>query len=189
VSDPTFWLEARASGLLAYVLLTCSVLAGLLLKSRPFGATPRPAAVTDSHRLLALLALSATAVHGTALVLDRTVTITVTDLLVPGMIPYRPLWTGTGVVAGELMVVVYLSFSQRKRIGVANWRRLHWATYGVFAAMVVHGAASGTDTKEAWVRGLYAVTVGLVAAAAFWRGAVPPRRAARRVTHAAAEAP
>ena len=36
-SDPTFWLLARASGLTAYVLLTVSVLAGLVLKSRPFG--------------------------------------------------------------------------------------------------------------------------------------------------------
>ena len=36
--DPTFWLLARASGLTAYVLLTLSVLAGLVLKSRPFGA-------------------------------------------------------------------------------------------------------------------------------------------------------
>jgi hypothetical protein len=35
--DPTFWLLARASGLTAYVLLTGSVLAGLTLKSRPFG--------------------------------------------------------------------------------------------------------------------------------------------------------
>lgn len=185
MSDPTFWLEARASGLLAYLLLTCSVLAGLLLKSRPFGSVPKPASVTDVHRFLALLAIAATAVHGITLVLDRSITITFAALVVPGWIPYRPLATGIGVVAAELMVVVYASFSQRKRIGARNWRRLHWATYGVFAAMVVHGAGSGTDTKEAWVRGLYAVTVGLVVAASFWRGAVPPRRASRPV-HAAA---
>ncbi len=185
MTDPTFWLEARASGLLAYLLLTCSVLAGLLVKSRPFGSTPKPAAVTDVHRFLALLALAATSVHGLALVLDRSITITLADLLVPGGIPYRPIATGVGVVAAELMLVVYVSFSQRKRIGAKNWRRLHWATYGVFAAMVVHGAGSGTDTKEAWVRGLYAITVGLVIAATFWRAAVPPKRAARSARAAA----
>ncbi|HZQ16747.1 MAG TPA: ferric reductase-like transmembrane domain-containing protein [Gaiellaceae bacterium] len=179
MTDPTFWLEARASGLLAYLLLTASVLAGLLLKSKPFGNEPRPASVTDAHRFLALLAIAATAVHGLTLVLDRSITITLSDLLVPGRIPYRPLATGVGVVAAELMAAVYVSFSQRKRIGAKNWRRLHWATYAVFAAMVVHGAASGTDTKEAWVRALYAVTVGLVAAATFWRAVVPPRRPAR----------
>ena len=31
-SDPTFWILARASGLLAYGLLTSSVLAGIVLK-------------------------------------------------------------------------------------------------------------------------------------------------------------
>ncbi len=184
MTDPTFWLEARASGLLAYLLLTASALAGLMLKSRPFGATPKPAAVTDVHRLLALLALAATAVHGITLVLDRSITITIADLVVPGGIPYRPVATGVGVVAAELMLVVYVSFSQRKRIGAKNWRRLHWATYVVFGAMVVHGAGSGTDTKEAWVRGLYAVTVGLVVAAAFWRWVVPPRRASARPARA-----
>ena len=32
-TDPTFWILARSSGLLAYVLLTSSVLAGLVLGS------------------------------------------------------------------------------------------------------------------------------------------------------------
>ena len=56
-SDPTFWILARASGLLAYALLTSSVLAGIVLKARPFGAAPKAATVTDLHRFLALLGL------------------------------------------------------------------------------------------------------------------------------------
>ena len=95
-TDPTFWIEARASGLAAYLLVTCSVLAGLVLKSRPFGKALKPAAVTDLHRFVALLALGAIAVHGATLALDRTVSITWVGLLVPGTISYRPLWTGSG---------------------------------------------------------------------------------------------
>jgi hypothetical protein len=53
-SDLTFWILARTSGLVAYALLTASVLAGLVLKSRPFSAL-KPALVTDLHRFLALL--------------------------------------------------------------------------------------------------------------------------------------
>ena len=66
-SDPTFWIEARASGMLAFALLTLSVIAGLVLKSRPFGTALKPATVTDTHRFLALLCLGATAIHGAAL--------------------------------------------------------------------------------------------------------------------------
>ena len=57
-ADPTFWLLARASGMTAYALLTASVLAGLVLKARPLRSL-KPAAVTDTHRFLALLARSA----------------------------------------------------------------------------------------------------------------------------------
>lgn len=105
--------------------------------------------------------------------------ITIADLFVPGWIPYRPAATGIGVLGAEAMLLVYASFSQRKRIGIANWRRLHWLTYGVFAAMLVHGVLSGTDTASPWARAMYAGTSGLVVGVTFWRAAVPPRRRAR----------
>ena len=41
--DPTFWMLARASGLTAYLLLTASVVAGLVVKSRPFGRAVKAA--------------------------------------------------------------------------------------------------------------------------------------------------
>jgi sulfoxide reductase heme-binding subunit YedZ len=186
-SDPTFWIEARASGMLAFALLTLSVIAGLVLKSRPFAAL-KPATVTDTHRFLALLCLGATGIHGVALVLDSTVHIGIAGLLVPGFVPYRPVWVGVGVVAAELMVLVYASFSQRKRIGVKNWRRLHWATYGIFAAMVVHGIMAGTDTTQPWALGMYLGAIGAVVTATAWRALLPPAKPKRRPRTAAAEA-
>lgn len=177
--DPTFWLLARASGLTAYVMLTLSVLAGLVLKSRPFSAL-KPAAVTDLHRLLAMLGLGALAGHAVALVLDTTVHVSVAGLFVPGLVSYRPVWTSFGILAAELMVIVYASFSLRKRIGTKNWRRLHWATYGIFGAATVHGIAAGTDTTRPWAFGLYAGAVAAVAAATTWRIVVPPARARAR---------
>ena len=178
-NDPTFWILARASGFTAYALLTISVLAGLLLKARPFGHLVKASTVTDLHRVLALLGLGAIAFHGTALILDSTVEITPKALLVPGIIPYRPVWTGIGVVTAELMLLVYASFSVRKWIGTKNWRRLHWVTYGVFGAATVHGLASGTDSGRSWVVVLYLSAIGLVIAATAWRALVPPRPAPR----------
>lgn len=180
--DPTFWVLARASGLLAYALLTASVLAGLVLKARPFGTTPRPAVVTDLHRFLALLGLGALSLHGLALLLDTVVPISLADLLVPGIAPYRPLATGLGVLAAELLLVVYVSFSLRKRIGTRAWRRLHWATYPIFALATVHGLAAGTDSGTTWALGLYGAATGAVLAATAWRVLVPARRGAPRAS-------
>ena len=155
--DPTFWIIARSSGLVAYALLTASVLAGIVLKARPFGKALKPADVTDVHRFLALLGLTAIAVHGVSLVLDRTVNIT-------------PL----------ALVLVYASVSQRKRIGVKTWRSLHWLTYAIFALATVHGIAAGTDTSRPWALPLYGGAVGAVLAAAAWRALVPPARSKAR---------
>jgi sulfoxide reductase heme-binding subunit YedZ len=171
--DPTFWIIARASGLTAYAMLTLSVLAGLLVKARPFRSL-KPAAVVDLHRVLALLGLGALAGHAAALVLDTTVKVSIPALFVPGLVPYRPVWTSLGILTAELMVLVYASFSMRKRIGPKNWRRLHWATYAIFAGATLHGLAAGTDTSQPWVFALYVLAVGSVASAVTWRFLVAP---------------
>jgi sulfoxide reductase heme-binding subunit YedZ len=77
------------------------------------------------------------------------------------------------------MVLVYASFSMRKRIGPKNWRRLHWATYAIFGMATVHGMAAGTDTSRSWAFVLYAGAVASVTAAAMWRFLVPPASARR----------
>lgn len=168
-TDPTFWIVARASGLTAYLLVTCSTLAGLVLKSRPLGTRVKPATVTDAHRFLALLSLAAVGVHGVALLYDTSIRIDLIGLVVPGRIPYRPLWTGAGVVAAELTFLIYVSFSLRKVIRVRNWRRLHWFTYVVFAAVTAHGVLGGSDSGREWARALYLGSIGAVTLAIVWR--------------------
>lgn len=172
-ADPTFWFLARASGITAYALLTASVLAGLVLKSRPFRGL-KPAAVTDTHRFLALLGLGAIALHGATLLLDGTIHLAPVALVLPGASPYRAVPVAIGVVAAELMLLVYASFSLRKRIGPRNWRRLHWATYAIFLAATVHGLAAGTDSSQPWALAVYLAAVGSVSAAVAWRALTPP---------------
>lgn len=165
-TDPTFWLLARATGLTAYALLTASVIAGLTVKTRALGTKVKAAAVTDTHRFLSLLALGGVALHGLVLTLDSTVRMPLAALVVPGLSPYRPLATGIGVLAAELMAVIYLSFSLRRRIGVRNWRRLHYLTFGVFGAATIHGLAAGTDL---WAQPLYVLALAAVVALTVWR--------------------
>jgi thiamine biosynthesis lipoprotein len=126
----------------------------------------KAAAATDVHRFLSLLALGAIALHGLVLTLDQTVRLPAAALVVPGLSPYRPLATGIGVLAAELMALIYASFSLRRRIGVSTWRRLHYLTFGVFAAATVHGLAAGTDR---WALGLYTGSIAAVSGLTAWR--------------------
>jgi sulfoxide reductase heme-binding subunit YedZ len=176
VKDPTFWILARASGLTAYVLLTLSVLAGLTVKSRPFGRALKAASATDTHKFLSWLALGAVAIHALTLVLDKTVHIGLGALLLPGLSSYRPVATGFGVVAAELAALVVVSFPLRRRIGVRVWRRLHFATFAIFGLATAHGLAAGTDSSQRWVFGIYLGSVFAVAAATAWRVLTRPNR-------------
>jgi methionine sulfoxide reductase heme-binding subunit len=171
--DPTFWILARASGLTAYVLLTLSVLWGIVVKSRPFGRRFAQAAVVDTHRTLAALGLGALVIHATSLVLDKTVRMPVQAVFIPGLSSYRPNSVAIGVLTAELMVVVYASFSIRKRIGFKNWRLLHWTTYALFAGGTAHGLLSGSDSGRAWALAIYVCAIASVAAAATWRTLEP----------------
>jgi sulfoxide reductase heme-binding subunit YedZ len=178
-SDPTFWIVARASGLTAYALLTVTVLLGLLVKSRPFGKAIDAAGATGLHRFLSLVGLGMLGLHGLALVADRASGVRLLDLVVPGLASYRPVWTAAGVLAAELMALVVASFSLRRRLGARTWRRLHYLTFGVFAAATAHGLAAGSDTHKGWALGLYVAATASVAGATVWRLLVPPPRPAR----------
>jgi DMSO/TMAO reductase YedYZ heme-binding membrane subunit len=166
-TDPTFWLLARASGMTAYALLTATVLAGLVHKSRVRN-------VLDLHRFLPTLAFGMLALHGVALVLDRTVHMPLAGLLVPGASPYRPVAVALGVLACELMVVVAVSFSLRRRIGFRAWRRLHWLTYAVFLFATAHGIAAGTDSTRPWAQNVYLAAAAAVVFATAWRALARP---------------
>ena len=67
------------------------------------------------------------------------------------------------------MAIIHISFRLRRRIGVKNWRRLHYFTYLVFAGATVHGLLTGTDSDRMWALGIYALAVGLVVSLTFWR--------------------
>ena len=175
-----FWFLARASGITAYLLIAASMIAGIVLKSRPFGAALKAPIALDVHRFITTLALAAIGVHGLALVADSTVKITFADLFIPFAASYRPVWTGLGVIAADLALIVAISFPLKKRIGGRNWRRLHWATYSIFVFSTAHGIAAGTDTAQPWAIHMYLGAVGAVAFATAWRAfAGPPRPASQ----------
>jgi sulfoxide reductase heme-binding subunit YedZ len=170
------WVVARATGLVAYGLLAGAMLAGLLVRTRDRAGSLKGAAMVDLHQHLSLLALVLTAVHGLALLLDRTVDMTLLDLVVPGLASYRPLWTGLGVVAAEAALLVYLSSRLRRRIGARAWRRIHWLAYAAFAGATAHGVASGSDGGRPGALALYGGAAGAVAALTGWRATTARRR-------------
>jgi predicted ferric reductase len=167
------WYVARSSGLLAYLLLSSSVVIGVLMAGRTRFTWPR-FAVEEVHRFLAILTGVFVVLHGSTLLLDSVVPTSLFQELVPFTSSYRPFAVGLGVTAAELMAAVGISNALRKQLPHTLWRRIHYLTLVVWVLATGHGLLAGTDRLDPWFAGLAAAAVAAVLMAAF--GRFSPRR-------------
>jgi DMSO/TMAO reductase YedYZ heme-binding membrane subunit len=172
-TGPTFlWYLARGSGLAALIVLTLSMVLGVVTSVR--WTNPRwPRFVVELlHRNASLVAVGLVAVHIATVVIDGFAPIGWKDTVIPFLSPYRPVWLGIGAVASDLLVVILATSLLRHRIGHRTWRWLHWFAYLCWPLVVVHGLATGSDTKVGFVLILTVVCVAAVILAVWWRLAV-----------------
>ena len=141
---PVAWLIARASGLVAFGLLTVSVTLGLMMSVKLLPPR-RQKSLFAWHQTLIWLALSMLVLHAVAILLDPVMGFGVTAVIIPGAAPWRPLTVAAGLVAGYLMLSLAVSFRVRKRIGQRRWRLFHYASFPAFALALGHGMRAGTD--------------------------------------------
>jgi sulfoxide reductase heme-binding subunit YedZ len=164
--SPTVWYVARASGTVAYVLLSASVIVGALMSGRARLSWPR-FAVEELHRFLTILTGVFIVVHGGALLLDRVVPISLGQEVVPFTSSYRPFALGLGVTAAELMAAVGLTNLVRDQLPRHIWRRAHYLTIAVWVFASVHGVLAGSDRGDPWFAGVVASAASAVLLA-FW---------------------
>lgn len=168
MSSEVAWYAARAGGLVAYVVLTTGVVVGIALAGRKIRALPR-FAVEDVHRFLGLLAGVFISIHVAGILLDKVVPFSIIQVIVPFTADYRPLTTGLGVVAVELLVALALTNRLRRKLPHRVWRTLHSLNLAVWLLASVHGALTGTDRDQLWVRVLFAVAAASVIGSLTWR--------------------
>jgi methionine sulfoxide reductase heme-binding subunit len=169
------WYVARSSGIVAYLLLSGSVVIGVLMAGRARFTWPR-FAVEEVHRFLAILTGVFIALHGGALLLDTVVPFSLAQELVPFTAGYRPFAVGLGVVAAELTAAVGISNALRSRLPHGVWRRVHYLTLAVWGFATLHGLLAGTDRFDPWFAGLAAMSVAAATMALIAR--FSPRRLA-----------
>ena len=143
---PTFWLLARASGLVAFGLLTLSVWLGLAMSTRLLGPG-RQKALFGWHRPLVWTALWIVLLHAVSVMLDPVLHFGLPAVLVPLAAPWKPIGIAAGVTAGWLTLVLALSFRAKRWIGHRGWRVLHFASFAAFFLFLGHALAVGTDLK------------------------------------------
>lgn len=179
-TSPVLWFTTRATGTVTVVLLTASVVLGILTTTRAgAGAVPR-FALSELHRRVGLITLAFLALHVLTAVADTYVPIGWVAAVVPFVSTYQPLWIGLGAIAFDLLVAVTVTSMLRRQVGSRTFRLVHWCVYVSWPVAIVHGIGAGTDLKFGWMQVLIGICVGAVAVAVGWRLWANPYRGGHR---------
>lgn len=157
VDTKAFWFFSRASGLVAYLLLWMSVMAGLLISSRA-SAVVSPKSALAVHQMTSGTALAFAVFHGLVLVGDGFLSLSLMELLLPFFGTFKPLWMAAGQIALLLSAAVLASTSMRRSLGNKTWRALHYGAFLAYWLALAHALALGTDTGRPIIYGFYALT-------------------------------
>ena len=106
-----------------------------------------PAKLKRLHEASTLVALGSSS-PTRVLLADGWLRPDIAGIALPFQLGYRPVWTGMGIIAGWLALILGLSFYVRKWIGTRTWRWLHRWTLAVYVLALQHAVGAGTDGRS-----------------------------------------
>jgi sulfoxide reductase heme-binding subunit YedZ len=169
LTSQLLWFTARSSGLVAWALVSLSVLWGLALSTRVLGSRPRANWLLDLHRFLGAASVVFVAVHVLAILLDSYVHFGLVEILVPLASSWRPLPVALGIVAAYLLIAVEITSLLRRRLPRRAWHAVHLASYPLFAFSTLHLVTAGTDRANPVLRILVVAVTGTISFLTFLR--------------------
>ena len=188
MSEQIWWYVARSGGILAWVLVTLSILWGLALSTKVLGKRNVPAWLLDLHRWFAALSVVFTAIHVVALVADSYVYFGWSEIFVPMASTYEPGGVAWGIVAFYLLIAIQVSSLMMRKLPRKIWKYIHFSSFVVFAVATLHGQRAGTDATSEVYRWVGIASVQLVLLLTVMRIAAQ-RRFKKRARPAATTAP
>ncbi len=163
------WYLTRSTGLVAFVLLTATVVIGVVA-SVGWTTERWPRFLSQAvHRNLSLFCVGFVGIHVVTTVSDGYVPIGFADAFIPFRTPYRPLWVGLGALTFDLLLAVLVTSALRRRIGFASWRFVHWLAYLCWPIALFHALGSGTDSSLPLILLVDVVCTGAVLVVVAWR--------------------
>jgi predicted ferric reductase len=185
MNQQIWWYLARASGMVAVILLVASLVLGVLLSTRALKPVDSPAWLREMHHWVSMLAVVATGTHLVGLVADSYAHFGWREILVPGASSWKPTAVTVGGIALYLLALVWVSSLFMKRLPRRLWRGIHYLSYALVWTAVVHAGLAGTDVSNRVYQVLALLLTVMATTAAVVR-VVLGRSAARAAARAAA---
>jgi hypothetical protein len=142
------WYAARSSGLIAWSLITASIVWGLVVSTRLVRRKGVPAWFLDLHKFLGTLSVLFVGVHVAGLWADNYVYFGPAALFVPLASHWRPYPVAWGVVATYLLVAIQLTSWSMRHMPRRVWHAVHMTSVPMFVLVTVHGFTAGADNRN-----------------------------------------
>lgn len=154
-----WWLVSRASGIVALVLISLSVLMGLTMAAKVLRRPGLKRSLVKLHEHVALAAILAIGAHGLSLLGDHWLKPGWRGIAVPFALSYKPAFTGLGIIGGYVALLLGPSFYLRRRIGARRWRRLHRLIIVSWILSAIHTLGAGSDAHKLWLQAVVVAPV------------------------------
>ncbi len=173
-SSPVDWYAARAAGIVAYLLISSTLVLGITMAGKKkLHRWPR-FAIEDVHRFGGILVGSFVIIHVVTIAIDAWLPFSIASIIVPFTSAYKPIWVGLGIVAAELLLALAITNRLRNtRVSYRFWRRAHYLNFAVWVGATLHSLGSGTDRSTPWLLALEAAAIAVVSWAIMWRLLAP----------------
>jgi DMSO/TMAO reductase YedYZ heme-binding membrane subunit len=150
LSSSTLWYLTRGSGLVLLVVLTASVVVGIMSSGGWAPGRWPQFVVAGLHRNLSLLAVALLVIHVLTAEFDPFAPLGWLAFAVPFLSPYRALWLGLGTLSSDLVLAVVVTSLLRGQLGYRTWKTVHWLAYLSWPVALLHCLGTGTDTRLWW---------------------------------------
>jgi sulfoxide reductase heme-binding subunit YedZ len=172
VSSEMLWYTTRATGLMAFVLLSATVVLGLITRKRVSHPRWTRFVQQELHRRVSMIAVCFLAIHILTSVLDTYVHIGWLSMVVPFSSPYERFFVGLGTISFDLALAVFVSSLFKSRMSDRTWRAFHWLAYASWPVAAAHSVGIGTDMRLGWVDAVVGACCLAVVLAAGYRFAI-----------------
>lgn len=143
------WYTTRATGIIAFVLMTLSFALGIAATRRALASRAWPRFATQQlHRNLALVGVVALLVHIVTTVADSFVHVGWLAFVVPGLSSYRTAWVALGTITFDIVLVVVITSLLRHHLSARLWRAVHYLVYLAWPLAFLHFLKTGTDAAH-----------------------------------------
>lgn len=163
-----FWLAARATGVVAFLLLTFQVVFGLVL-SHPHNKTTWKLSkrIFAWHDHLWVFVMAFLAAHVVSLLADPKSGVDLGGAFIPGLSQYRSAPVALGTLALYAFLVTAVTARYTKLLPAGAWLSLHRLALVIVVLSWMHGILAGTDSTA--LRPMYVVSAVLVTMAGAYR--------------------